>query len=140
MRLAKKLPFPTDIVIESLNGDIYKLDGGLLYLHPKGYMGARNTHLDLAHPELFNVISLKRGGIYAKAKRSGDWVVVTVPSHNRKIFGAIKLKFNASIFSKVFSEEEGWIWVGAKEGGLVIGVRRDQLKILESLMSSLATA
>ncbi len=137
MRLKEKLPFPTEIEIETLNGGLHRLSGGTLYLHPKGYMGARNTHLDLTHPSLFGIISLKRGGIYAKARRNGDWVTIIVPSHNKKIFGASRLSFNASIFSKVFSEDEGWVWVGAKEGGLVIGVRKDQLKILERILESL---
>ncbi len=136
----RKIRFLTNVKITSLDGELHIMNNAKLYYHPKGVNGARSSHLDINHPELFNVVGLKRGGIYVKAKRIDDWIEITIPNQNKRLIGIAKLKFKSPEFAHVFNEHDEWVWLGAKEGGLIIGLKRDQSKMLDSLALNLIKA
>lgn len=130
--VVKGRTFNIDAEIKFTDGRYIRFENATLYIHFKGEDGSRTTHLDLKHPDLFESLPVRRGGIYVKV-RANEKVIEMIPSkHNSKLFGLTSIKIEVpEIIAFLFKGEKGYVWLCAKEKGLQIGLKRSQAKKLK---------
>ncbi len=123
------------------NVTICRVDGAevtiptTLYVHLKGFQGARSTHLDLTNSTIINMLKLRRGGIYALMNNNGDVIEINISKQDSSLIGITKLKIKSSLFSNLRTTETGeWIWVGVKGGNLIINLKREHIRSIENII------
>lgn len=107
-----------------------------VYLHVKGYSRARVTHVDVECWELNEALP-PGAHTYATAYTKGDELHVRF-CEPLKAFGSARvLAIRCPQLAASLASMRDIVYVGGKEGGVFIGFRREQIRKLEALASSL---
>jgi len=129
-----RIEFNASVTVCKTNGEEITLPTAL-YVHLKGFQGARSTHLDLANSTIINMLKLRRGGIYALMNNNGDVIEIHVSKQDSSLIGITKLKIRSTLFSNLRTTEIGeWIWIGVKGGNLIINLKKDHIRAIESII------
>jgi|GEM_PF-3417833 hypothetical protein len=129
-----RIEFNANVTVCKTNGEEITLPT-TLYVHLKGFQGARSTHLDLANSTIINMLKLRRGGIYALMNNNGDVIEIYVSKQDSNLIGITKLKIKSTLFSNLRTTEIGeWIWIGVKGGNLIINLKKEHTRAIENII------
>lgn len=121
------------IYIKTGSGKIL-LEDAQVYIHLKGYSRARVTHIDIEHPKLNEIIPPKRGGFYKLL-----WYPKGVEIDLSRLLPGLSIIVEDEALSKLLKPfEKSWCYVGGKQGGIFVGLKKNLIKRLESLVGELA--
>jgi len=110
-----------------------------VYLHVKGYSRARVTHVDVECNELNEAVPPGAHAYATAYTKSGELRVRF--REPLKAFGyARELVIMCPELAAVLAPMRDTVYVGGKEDGIFIGFRREQIRKLETLASSLGVA
>jgi fructose-1,6-bisphosphatase/inositol monophosphatase family enzyme len=108
-------------------------------LHVKGYSRARVTHVDVECGELNEAVP-PGAHAYATAYTRGGELRVRFREPLKAFGYARELVIMCPELAAVLAPMRDTVYVGGKEGGIFIGFRREQIRKLETLASSLGVA
>ena len=105
-----------------------------VYVHLKGYSRARVTHLDVESYELNDLVPPGRGGFcLIQGARSGLLVDLSRISNRYKL-----LVEHEALKGVIEHGKTYWCYVGGKDGGIYIGVKKEIIAKLEEIARKLA--
>ena len=107
-----------------------------VYLHVKGYSRARVTHVDVECGELNEAVP-PGARAYATAYTRGGELRVRFREPLKALGYARELVIMCPELAAALAPMRDLVYVGGKEGGVFIGFRREQIRKLEALASSL---
>ncbi len=129
-----KVEFDANVVIYKTNGEVINVPTPL-YVHFKGFQGARSTHLDLASSAIINALKLRRGGIYALMSNDGDVIEIHVSKQDSNLIGISRLRIRSPLFVNLQTTRNNeWIWIGVKEGNLIINLKKEHIRAIENIV------
>lgn len=129
-----KIEFGADVIIYKTDGEVVATSTQL-YVHLKGFQGARSTHLDLANSTIINALKLRRGGIYALMTNNDDVIEIHVSKQDSNLIGISKLRIRSPLFINLQTSDTGeWIWIGVKEGNLIINLKKEHIRAIENII------
>jgi len=110
-----------------------------VYIHVKGYMRARVTHLDVENRVLGRIIRRGRGNML---EVTGVWGGIEIrPKRPTEVdlggsrIAVHRLEFLHPILSKVLKMGESTVtWVGRKYDGIYIGFKKLEIERLENMV------
>ncbi|MEM3832152.1 MAG: hypothetical protein QW128_00940 [Thermoprotei archaeon] len=127
-----KIEFDADVTIYKTNGEVISMSTPL-YVHFKGFQGARSTHLDLASSAIINSLKLRRGGMYALMSNDGDVIEIYVSKQDSNLIGISRLRVRSTLFINLQTTKSNeWIWIGVKEGNLIINLKKEHIRVIEN--------
>ena len=110
-----------------------------VYVHVKGYMRARVTHVDVENRALGKIIPRGRGNMLeVRGVRGGIEIRPKHPAeieHGRSKIAVRSLEVLHPILSKMLTIDESTVtWVGRKYDGIYVGFKKPQIEKLERLV------
>lgn len=132
-----KIKIDSNVSIQTLDKPILLSDAEV-YIHVKGYLNAKVTHLDIEH-EMLNVIVKPKAGEFLSiiGFNGGLRIKLSKPiRHHGKVLRSIEVK-SPILNSILKSGETTRTWIGGKYGGIYIGFKREHIRKLEELASKL---
>lgn len=110
-----------------------------VYVHVKGYMRARVTHLDVENRALSKIIPRGRGNMLeVRGVRGGIEIRPKRPAEIERWGAKIvvrSLEVLHPVLSKMLTIDESTVtWVGRKYDGIYVGFRKPQIEKLEHLV------
>ena len=127
-----KIPISAKIYLEPPHIQVEEAE---VYVHVKGYSRARVTHIDIEHPDLNTLLSPGEGyyvkvvgiteglDIVIKPTKFLDHYVTRIRVKARDLVGLIPLGRTTIA------------WLGGKEGGVYLGLRKEYIRKLEEWAS-----
>ena len=116
-----------------------KVTDAPVYIHVKGYMRARVTHLDIKNRALGKIIHRGRGNMLAINGIRGG--IEITPKHPTEInLGGTRIVVDSlellhPILSKLFRTGESTVtWVGRKYDGIYVGFKNPEIEKLEHIV------
>jgi len=130
-----KIEIDADVYFTLQKGKI-RVDDAAVYIHVKGYMRARVTHIDIENRILGKLIYRGRGnmleitgikgGIEIKPKNARE---IDIDGSRTAVYG---LEVHHHLLNKVLGFGESTVtWVGRKSDGIYIGFKEAQMRELE---------
>lgn len=117
------------VTLKTPSGDRV-LEGAEVYIHIRGYLRARVTHLDIEHGGTNDIMPPNSGGYFIARGIEGGLCI----DFSRLIGGvSLEVKGAKELNSVLRPGEKTWCYVGGKYGGLFVGFRRNIIKRLEVL-------
>jgi len=113
-----------------------KVDDAAVYVHVKGYMRARVTHIDIEDRILGKIIHRGRGNMLKITGIKGGIEVEPKKPTEMEIGGSRTVVYCLEVHHPVLNEvleigESTVTWVGRKYDGIYIGFKEAQMKKLE---------
>jgi len=101
-----------------------------IYIHVKGYLRARVTHLDIEHEELSKLYPPRTSG-YFPLVGTGTGFLIDLSRLIKGIGIEVKSQLLASQF--ISYGERTWVYIGGKIGGVFIGFKKKYIIRLERI-------
>ena len=132
-----KIKINTDVYLVLQEGRI-KVDDAAVYIHVKGYMRARVTHLDIEDRILGKIIHRGRGNMLEITGIEGGIKVKPKSPREMNINGSKTVIYDLEVHHPLLNEvlevgESTVTWVGRKYDGIYIGFKEAQMKKLEQV-------
>ncbi len=129
-----KIPLREARVYIKTTSDRILLENAEVYIHLKGYSRARVTHIDVEHPKLNEIIPPKRGGFYRIL-----WHPKGIEINLSRLLPGLSIIVEDKLLAKLLKPmEKSWCYVGGKQGGIFIGLKKNLIERLENLAKELA--
>jgi len=116
-----------------------KVSDASVYIHVKGYMRARVTHLDVENRALGKIIHRGRGNMLEITGVHGG--IEIKPKHHTEVdlsgvrIAVSGLKLLHPILNKVLNVSESTVtWVGRKYDGIYVGFKKPEIEKLEHIV------
>lgn len=120
-----KLLLKNSKVIVRLGTSKKLLEGADVYIHVKGYSLARVTHLDIEHRGLDGLIRGKGAFLTITGTEGGIEIKIGKGKTVEVINPLLKKVLPLKVWTRA--------WVGAKEGGMYVGFKKDHVRLLEDI-------
>ena len=109
------------------------LDNAEVYIHLKGYSRARVTHIDIEHPKLNEIIPPRGGGFHRIL-----WHPRGIEVNLSRLLPGLSIIVEDEVLAKLLKPmEKSWCYVGGKQGGVFIGLKKHLIERLENLAKEL---
>ncbi len=128
-----KIPLRKARVYIKISSDKILLNNADVYIHLKGYSRARVTHIDIEHSKLNEIIPPKRGGFYRIL-----WHPRGIEINLSRLLPGLSIIVEDEVLAKLLKPmEKTWCYVGGKQGGVFIGLKKHLIERLEDLVKEL---
>ncbi len=129
-----------------INADVYlvlqegriKVDDAAVYIHVRGYMRARVTHIDIEDRIFGKIVHRGRGNMLEITGIEGGIKVKPKSPREMNINGSKTVVYGLEVHHPLLNEvleigESTVTWVGRKYDGIYIGFKEAQMKKLEQV-------
>jgi|YelNatPaOPRAMG01_1025707.scaffolds.fasta_scaffold15480_4 hypothetical protein len=132
-----KVRIDSNVSIQTIDKPI-PISDAEVYIHVKGYLNARVTHLDIEH-EILNIIIKPKTGQFLLITGFNEGLRIRfdkpISYHDKTLIG---IEVKSSILNSILKPGEATrTWIGGKHGGIYIGFRREHVRKLEKLVAKL---
>ena len=128
-----KIPLRGARVYIKTSSDRVLLSNADVYVHLKGYSRARVTHIDIEHSKLNEIIPPRGGGFYRII-----WHPRGVEIDLSRLMPGLSIIVEDEVLAKLLKPmERSWCYVGGKQGGIFVGLKRHLIERLEDLVKEL---
>ncbi|RLG87099.1 MAG: hypothetical protein DRO15_05345 [Thermoprotei archaeon] len=100
------------------------------YIHVKGYLRARVTHLDLEHEELSKLYPPRTTGYFPLVGTGSGFLI-----NLSRLIKGVEIEVRSQLLASHFISygEKTWVYIGGKVGGIFIGFKKRYILRLERI-------